>query len=292
MMIPNRLKTFLLLGLLTGMLASFGAYVGDQAGFISSLLLAGGLNFFLYFYSASFALRMFRARPLAASEYPQLHEIVRNLAQKMSIPMPEIWVMQLDKPNAFATGRNPKHASVAVTTGLAQLLDHDEIEGVLAHELSHVKNRDILIGTVATVMASAVGYLGNRARYMHASGQQPGSKQRNPFFTILFGSLLPLAALLVRLGVSRSREYAADESAAYITRKPLALAAALQKIHSYAKQHTLFNWAKAMVAPLFIVTPMVAPKFRSLFSTHPPVSERVRRLEEINKKMFKKNPNS
>ena len=278
----NALKTTLLLGLLTGFLLFVGQYFGGQNGMILALLFAGVMNFVSYFFSDKIALAMYRAQPVTREELPRVYQIVERLTQRVGIPMPKIYVIPNDSPNAFATGRNPSHASVAVTQGILNLLTDDEMEGVLAHELGHVRNRDILISSIAATIAGAITLAARMAMWGAMFGGYGGRDERNRgggiggLFMII---LAPIAAMLIQLAVSRSREYAADDTGAHLTGNPYALASALRKLDEYSRRVPL--QASPSTAHLFIVAPFLGVSglnLANLFSTHPPIAKRIERL--------------
>ncbi|MGA1998892.1 MAG: zinc metalloprotease HtpX [Terriglobales bacterium] len=278
----NALKTTLLLGLLTGFLLFVGQYFGGQNGMILALLFAGVMNFVSYFFSDKIALAMYRAQPVTRDDLPRVYQIVERLTQRVGIPMPKIYVIPNDSPNAFATGRNPSHASVAVTQGILNLLTDDEMEGVLAHELSHVRNRDILISSIAATIAGAITLAARMAMWGAMFGGYGGRDERNRgggiggLFMII---LAPIAAMLIQLAVSRSREYAADDTGAHLTGNPYALASALRKLDEYSRRVPLL--ASPSTAHLFIVQPFLGTSglnLANLFSTHPPIAKRIERL--------------
>jgi heat shock protein HtpX len=278
----NALKTTLLLGLLTGFLLFIGEYFGGQNGMIIALIFAGVMNFVSYFFSDKIALAMYRARPVTREELPRAYEIVERLTQRIGIPMPKIYVIPSDSPNAFATGRNPNHASVAVTQGILNLLNDEEMEGVLAHELGHVRNRDILISSIAATIAGAITFLARMAMWGAMFGGYGGRDDRNRgggIGSLFMVILAPIAALLIQMAVSRSREYAADATGAHLTGNPYALASALRKLDEYSRRVPLP--ASPSTAHLFIVQPflgMGGMNWANLFSTHPPIAKRIERL--------------
>ena len=268
----NFVKTTALLTLLTLTVMFAAAALGYDL--VTSIFFAFLFNFIMYFYSGSLAIRSTGAKPLADGQFPEVVEIITRLSKKENMPVPELFVIQSDQPNAFATGRNPKKAKVAVTTGIMSLLNQDELEGVLAHELSHIKNRDILVSSIAAMLASAVSFMsrmafwggGNRDRNMH------------PAFALIAFIAAPIASLIIRMAISRTREFGADATGAEISGNPLALASALEKIDRYSKVPMNVNPA---VSQLFISDPLKSFAGRGmgrLFSTHPPTSERVARL--------------
>lgn len=270
----NGIKTLFLLTLMTLLIVLVGDWVGGRDGMVYALVIAGLMNFVSYFFSDRIALAMYRAQPVTREQLPRVYDIVERLAQVMQIPMPKIFVIPTDSPNAFATGRNPSHASVAVTQGILNILDNDELEGVLAHELGHVRNRDILTSSIAATLAGAVTLL---ARWgMFFGGSDDRDRRGGGLGALLMLILAPLAALLIQLWVSRTREYEADSTGAHLTGNPHALARALQKLDAYSKRIPLV--ASPSTAHLFIVQPLVGVSLANLFSTHPPIYKRIERL--------------
>jgi len=276
----NILKTTLLLTGMTLLLMLAGRAFGGQRGMLMALAFAAVLNFVSYFFSDKIALATYRAQPVGRDDLPRVYNIVERLAQKESLPMPKVYLIPSDSPNAFATGRNPNHASVAVTQGILGLLTDDELEGVLAHELGHVRNRDILISSIAATLAGAITYLASIARWGMIFGGMRGSRDdRNGggIAAIAMIFLAPLAAMLIQLAVSRSREYGADDTGAHWTGNPYALASALAKIDAYSRQRPLV--ASPSTAHLFIIQPFLGGmSCGNLFSTHPPTAKRIERL--------------
>jgi heat shock protein HtpX len=275
----NTFKTALLLTAMTLLLLFIGRYFGGQNGMILALIFAAVMNFVSYFFSDRIALAMYRAQPVTREQLPRAYETVERLTQKIGIPMPKIYVIPTESPNAFATGRNPSHASVAVTHGILQLLNDEELEGVLAHELGHVNNRDILISSVAATLAGAVTMIANMGKWaMIFGGYGGGSRdRRGGGLTALFMLIVaPIAATLIQLAVSRSREYQADATGAHFTGNPYALASALQKLDAYSRR--LPMQATPSTAHLFIIQPFLGMSFANLFSTHPPIAKRIERL--------------
>ena len=277
----NTFKTALLLTGMTLFLVFVGQLLGGRRGMIWALIIAGVMNFVSYFFSDKIALAMYRAQPVTREQLPRVFNVVERLTQRIGLPMPKIYLIPSPSPNAFATGRNPKHASVAVTQGIMDLLDDEELEGVLAHELGHVRNRDILISSIAATLAGAVTVLARSAYWAslfggYGSSRDDRNRGSNPIVALLMMILAPFAAMLIQLAVSRSREYAADETGAKFTGNPYALARALQKLDAYSKRMPLV--ASPSTAHLFIVKPYVGDMFSSLFSTHPPIPKRVERL--------------
>lgn len=290
-MVFNQFKTFLLLAVLSGLLIMAGSLIGGQSGMKVALVIALLMNFISYFYSDKIVLSMYRARHLDEQEYKWIYDMVHELTQKMDIPMPKLWIIETRMANAFATGRNPKHASVVVTTGILDMLEPHELRGVLAHELGHVKNRDILISTIAATVATAISYLGSMARFASFFGSSDDRDRRsNPIALLFVIIFMPLAAMLVQMAISRSREYLADETGASYSKDPLALATALEKLHDYVHEEHLDERSdanKASTATLFIVNPFTVQGILALFSTHPPMQERVKRLRQMHDKLVK-----
>ena len=277
----NTIKTAFLLTAMTLFVLFVGDLIGGRNGMIYALIFAGVMNFVSYFFSDKIALAMYRAQPVTREELPRAYDVVERLTQRVGLPMPKIYVIPTDSPNAFATGRNPRHASVAVTQGILNLLSDEELEGVLAHELGHVRNRDILISSVAATLAGAVTMLARMGYYAELFGYGGGSDSRDRRGGALTGLLMlilaPFAAILIQLAVSRSREYAADETGAYFTGNPYALARALQKLDAYSKRTPMV--ASPSTAHLFIIQPLVGGDvLANLFSTHPPIYKRIERL--------------
>jgi len=275
----NTFKTAFLLTLLTLLLMFLGRAFGGQNGMILALVFAAIMNFVSYFFSDKIALAMYRAQPVTREELPRAYEVVERLTQKIGIPMPKIYVIPNDSPNAFATGRNPSHASVAVTQGILNLLNDEELEGVLAHELGHVNNRDILISSVAATVAGAITMLASMGRWAMFFGGMGDREDRRGggIGAILMLILAPIAATLIQLAVSRSREYQADASGAHYTGNPYALASALAKLDAYSRRVPM--QATPSTAHLFIIQPLLGGmSFGNLFSTHPPIAKRIERL--------------
>jgi heat shock protein HtpX len=269
----NNLKTAFLLTLLTLLAIGVGDYFGGQNGMIIGFLIAGVTNFISYFFSDKIALAMYRAQPVTREQLPRLYSVVERLTQKTGLPMPRLFVIPTESPNAFATGRNPRHASVAVTEGILRLLDDEELEGVLAHELGHVRNRDILTSSIAATLAGAITMLARMGFWFGLGGDSRDRDRSGGIFMLL---LAPLAAMLIQLWVSRTREYEADATGANITHNPYALARALQKLDAYSKRIPMA--ATPSTAHLFIVQPLFGMNIGNLFSTHPPIYKRIERL--------------
>jgi heat shock protein HtpX len=275
----NTFKTAFLLTALTLLLMFIGRVFGGQNGMLIALIFAAVMNFVSYFYSDKIALAMYRAQPVTREQLPRAFQIVERLTQKIGIPMPKMYVIPTDSPNAFATGRNPEHASVAMTQGILDLLNDEEMEGVLAHELGHVRNRDILISSIAATIAGAITYLAHMAQWgMMFGGYDRDRDDRGGggIAALAMIILAPVAAMLIQLAVSRSREYEADASGAHYTGNPYALASALAKLDAYSKR--LPMQATPSTAHLFIIQPFLGQSLMSLFSTHPPIAKRIERL--------------
>jgi heat shock protein HtpX len=273
------LKTTALMAAMAILLVFIGGALGGRTGMTFALIMAFGLNFFTYWYSDRVVLRMYKAREVTEAQAPELFGMVRTLASKAQVPMPRVYVIDQPQPNAFATGRNPKHAAVAVTTGIMRLLDRDELMGVLGHELSHIKNWDILIGTIAATFAAAISYLAYMAQWAMIFGGGDDDDGGNPFAAIVMMIVGPIAAMLIQLAISRSREYGADRGGAEVAGNPLYLAGALRKLHRASREIPM--QASPATSHLFIVNPLRGGKMAKLFSTHPPMEERVSRLEAM-----------
>lgn len=277
----NALKTTALLATLTVLFILAGGYFGGQEGMIIAFIIAAGMNFFSYFYSDKLALKMYRAQPVTRDQLPRAYAVVERMTQRIGIPMPKIYVIPTESPNAFATGRNPQHASVAVTHGILDLLNDEELEGVLAHELGHVKNRDILTSSVAATLAGAITILARMgfwaSMFTGYGGGSSDEREGGGLGALFMLILAPIAAMLIQLAVSRAREYQADATGAHITGNPYALASALEKLDAYSKRLPLP--ASPTNAHLFIVAPMISARdLAGLFSTHPPIPKRIERL--------------
>lgn len=279
----NTLKTTFLMAILTILLVLIGGAIGGKGGMTMAFLLAGGMNFFSYWFSDRIVLSMYGAQQIEEQDNPRFYGIVRTLAGRAGLPMPKVYIIQDDSPNAFATGRNPKHAAVAATTGIMRLLTDEELAGVMAHELGHVQNRDILISTLAATFAGAITYLAHMAQWgaMFGAGRNDDDEGGGIFGMLFMAILAPIAAMLVQMAISRSREFGADAAGAKISGNPLSLARALQKLELGSQQIPLH--ANAATAHMFIVTPLTGGGLMSLFSTHPPIPERVHRLEDISR---------
>lgn len=287
-----QIKTYAYLCILTGLFIYFGWYVGGWNGFISALFFSSLMNGFAYFYSDKMVLTLYRAQPLDNWNYGWIHTIVEDLCKTIGIPKPKLWLINNSAANAMATGRNPQNASVAITSGILDVVNQEELRGILAHELSHIKNRDILVNSLAATFATGIGYMSNifrtmgrRIEYEYDNQQRRG----NPLGRLLVAILLPFAALLIRLAVTRSREYLADETGSEYSHDPLALASALQKLEESKKAHRFnpFNPLVAATAHMFIINPFLPYGWRVLFSTHPPVALRIERLKKMHERMQK-----
>ncbi|MCF6291364.1 MAG: zinc metalloprotease HtpX [Desulfobacterales bacterium] len=273
----NTAKIFLLMAALSGLFMVAGQALGGQGGMVMALVMALGMNFFAYWFSDRMALKMSRARQVSNVEAPELHAMVDNLATRAGLPKPRVYIMPGDTPNAFATGRNPEHAAVAVTEGLLRLLNRDELEGVLAHELAHIKNRDILISSVAAVMAGAISYLATMAQWAMIFGGRGDDEEGGGLIgTIAMMIIAPIAAALIQMAISRSREYQADAVGAEISGKPHGLAGALKRLEEYNRKRPM--QVNPATAQMYIVNPLSGRSMSRLFSTHPPIRERIRRL--------------
>jgi heat shock protein HtpX len=279
----NSIKSVLLLGVLTGLLMLIGGLFGGKGGVVIAFLFAIVMNFGAYWFSDKIILRMYKAREVTENQAPEIYALVRNLALRASMPMPKVYIIPEDTPNAFATGRNEDHAVVAVTDGILRILSREELEGVLAHELTHIKNKDMLIGSIAATLAGAIVMLANMAQWAAIFGGASRDNEEeggsNIVGLILMAVLAPLAATLIQMAISRSREYLADEGGAKISGNPYGLAGALEKL-SRASQALPMD-ANPSTAHLFIVNPLTGRAFMNLFSTHPPIEERVARLRRM-----------
>jgi heat shock protein HtpX len=275
----NTFKTAALLTGLTLILVYGGAYLGGQSGMTIALIFALAMNAFTYWFSDKLVLKMYKAKEVNEAEAPELFSMVGRLAQKAGLPMPKVYIINQPQPNAFATGRNPAHAAVAVTTGIMKILTIEELEGVIGHELAHIKHRDILIGTVAATVAGAISFLAHMAQWAMIFGGRDDDEGGNPLVMIIMMIVTPIAAMLIQMAISRSREYEADAGGAKIAGNPHYLANALKKLH-IASQQIPFK-AQPATAHMFIVNPLTAKGLSKLFSTHPPMEERVARLEAM-----------
>ena len=289
----NTLKTAILLGLLTGILLVFGKLLGGNAGMVVALFMAAIMNFASWFFSDKIVLSMYGVRLLEPSAAPELHAMVQKLAAKAGIPKPRVGIAPMDVPNAFATGRNPEHGVVVVTPKIVELLDRDELEGVLAHEISHIKNRDTLIQAVAATIAGAITMLANMAQWFLIFGgsrnDEEGGGWAEMIGLLLMVVVAPIAAAIIQMAISRAREYKADETGGIISGKPEALASALKKLDDYAKRippELVKREVNPATSHLFIVNPLKGDFLAELFSTHPPTEKRIQRLLELARKLF------
>jgi len=278
----NQFKTFLLMLILTGIFILVGTAVGGKSGAIYAFVIAALMNFVMYWFSDKMVLRMYGAREVAQGDAPELYQVVGELVNKASLPMPKVYIMENETPNAFATGRNPEHAAVAVTSGIMRILSKDELMGVIGHELSHIQHRDILISTIAATMAGAISMLSYMARWGAIFGggrdDEEGGGGGNILVVLVVSIFASIAAMLIQMAISRSREYLADEGGAHLAH-PLSLARALGKLEM-ASQRVPME-ANPSTAHMFIVNPLRGGGVLSLFSTHPPIEERIARLEEM-----------
>jgi len=279
----NHFKTFLLMLVLTALFILVGTAIGGKSGAIYAFVFAALMNFFTYWFSDKIVLRMYGAREVSQSEAPELYGVVAELTSKASLPMPKVYIMENETPNAFATGRNPEHAAVAVTTGILKILSKEELMGVIGHELSHIRNRDILISTIAATIAGAISMLATMARWGAMFGgfrsdNEEGGRGGNILVVLLVSIFASIAAMLIQMAISRSREYMADEGGAHLAH-PHSLAKALEKLEVAAQRIPME--ANPSTAHMFIVNPLRGGGVLSLFSTHPPIEERIARLEEM-----------
>ena len=277
----NTLRTTFLLALLTVLLVMAGGAIGGRSGMTFALIMAGVMNFVSYWFSDRIVLAMYGAQEVSEAEQPQFYGMVRQLSLQAGIPMPRVYIIPSETPNAFATGRNPEHAAVAATTGILRILTRDELIGVMAHELSHVKHRDILISSIAATVAGAITYLAHMAQWaaIFGGGRDRDEEGGSGFGMIIMAIVAPIAAMLIQMAISRSREYEADRGGASVSGNPLYLASALRKLQMANQQIPMD--ANPATAHMFIVNPLTGGGIMSLFSTHPPLEERVRKLEEM-----------
>ena len=276
----NLMKTAILMAAITALFMLLGQMIGGQSGMMIALVVALGMNFFSYWFSDKLVLRMYNAQQVDETSAPQFYRMVAELAQKAELPMPKVYLIQEDAPNAFATGRNPEHAAVAATTGILRVLSERELRGVMAHELAHVRHRDILISTVSATMAGAISMLANFAMFF--GGRGGDGRSNNPIVGLLVMILAPLAASLIQMAISRAREFEADRGGAEISGDPQALAAALQKIQRYSQGVPMEAAERhPETAQMMIMNPLSAGGLRGLFSTHPSTEERVERLLQM-----------
>jgi len=277
----NNFKTVVLMVTLTLMLVFIGGFLGGKSGMTIALLMAFAMNFIAYWFSDKIVLKMYGAREVTEAEAPELYQVVAGLSQKANLPMPKVYIIDQEQPNAFATGRNPNKGAVAVTTGIMKILSREELEGVIAHELSHIKHRDILIGTIAATIAGAISYLAQMAQWAAIFGGGRNDEERggSPIVALVMMIVGPIAAMLVQMAISRSREYGADKGGALITGNPLYLAKALKKLELASQRIPMA--ANPATSHMFIVNPLSGGGLVKLFSTHPPIEERIERLEAM-----------
>jgi heat shock protein HtpX len=277
----NQLKTGLLLGLLTGLILIFGQVLGGNGGLIIAFVLAIGMNVGSYWFSDRIVLRMYKANEVSPSDAPKLHEIVDELSQQAGIPKPRVFIIPEKSPNAFATGRNPDHGVVAVTQGILEILSKEELKGVLGHELGHIRNRDILIQTVAATLAGVIMFISTMVRWAAIFGMGGDEEEGgNPVVAIVLSIIAPLAALFIQMAISRSREYLADQAGAQFAGNPDYLAGALEKMDAYSRKIPM-RAGDQSTAHMFIVNPFRGKNLANLFSTHPPIEERINRLRAM-----------
>jgi len=277
----NTLKVWLLMATLTVLLVLLGGYLGGSSGALIFFVIALGMNFFGYYYSDTMAIKMTKSYPVTPAEAPELHSIVRKLSERAGLPMPKVYITPSPQPNAFATGRNPEHSAVAVTEGILRLLNRQELEGVLAHELAHIKNRDVLVGTIAATMAGAITMMANMFQWAAIFGMGGSDEEGGGGLIggLAMAFLAPIAAMIIQMAISRSREYGADDSGAAIAGNPEGLASALLKLESAAQRVPMA--VNPATSHLFIVNPLSGASLQRLFSTHPPIADRVQRLRSM-----------
>ena len=283
-MLGNWLKTSILMAGIMALFGIIGGYLGGSSGMLMALIFAGGMNLFAYWFSDSMVLKMYNAQEVDETSAPQFYAMIRELAQRADLPMPHVYLIDEAQPNAFATGRNPEHAAVAATTGILHLLSARELRGVMAHELTHVRHRDILISTISATMAGAISALANFAMFF--GGRDSDGRRSNPIASIAVALLAPLAASLIQMAISRAREFEADRGGAEISGDPDALADALSKIDAYARGIRMPTADEhPATAQMMIISPLAGGGMAGLFSTHPPTEERVQRLRELGRGM-------
>jgi heat shock protein HtpX len=283
----NYVKTAVLLAMLTALFVFIGNLLGGRQGAVIALVIAGAMNFFSYWFSDKIVLKIYKARAVDEASAPELYSVVRELTVRAGLPMPKVYIMENETPNAFATGRNPSHAAVAVTSGIQKILTRDELRGVIGHELAHISNRDILISTLAATIAGAISYLAHMAYFASLFGGRDNDRGGNPFVLIAMMIVAPMAAMVIQMAISRSREYAADRLGAEYAGSAHALAGALRKLENFNKaapMRVVSEDISKATAHLFIVSPIFGGgggSMRKFFSTHPPMEERIRRLEAM-----------
>jgi heat shock protein HtpX len=277
----NSFKTVILMTVMMVLFILVGNLIGGESGMMLAFVISLAMNFGSYWFSDKIVLKMYRAQEVTREQYPQLYDSVENLATQAGLPVPKVYIMDNPTPNAFATGRNPEHSAVAVTTGIMKLLNKEELDGVIAHELTHVKNRDILVGTIAATLVGTITFIARMAGWaaMFSGGRNERDRE-NVFSDLALMIIAPIAALLIQMAISRSREYMADEGSAQISGKPLALASALNKLERGNELVPMTN-AGTSSAHMFVVNPLSGKSLMKLFSTHPPIEERIERLQEI-----------
>lgn len=276
----HRIKTFLLMFSLIIIFMFFGGMIAGENGVVMAFIFALAINFISYWNSDKLAIKMTKSKPLSESEAPKIYKIVRKLSQNAKLPMPDIYLTPSDQPNAFATGRNPKNAAIAVTKGLIKLLNKEELEGVIAHELAHVKNRDTLISTMAAVMAGALAFLARMGRFRMLFGGRRNNNRAGALLQLVAIIFAPLAAILIKMAISRSREYIADETGGKISGNPEGLASALEKMEAYSQRGQQIQINEA-AAHMFILNPLSSEGMAKLFSSHPPTKERIKKLRQL-----------
>ena len=279
----NTLKSLFLLALLSAVLVWVGGMIGGRSGAMVALIIAGVMNFVSYWWSDKIVLRMYKASEVGRDSAPELYSDIEELAMNAGLPMPKVYIIPEQSPNAFATGRDPNHSAVAFTEGIMRLLDRNELKGVIAHELAHIKNRDILIGSVAATIAGAISYIAYMAQFAAIFGGGDNRRGGGMIGLLAMAIIAPMAAMIVRMAISRTREFGADKTGAEICRNPLYLASALRKLHAGASRvpFRVSEQAAESTAHMMIVSPMIGGAFAKLFSTHPPMEERVARLERM-----------
>jgi len=277
----NGLKTTMLMALLTVLLVLAGGAIGGRGGMGFALIMAGVMNFGSYWFSDKIVLAMYGAQEVTEAEQPEFYGLVRQLAAQAGLPMPRVYIIPSETPNAFATGRNPDHAAVAATAGILRILTREELMGVMAHELSHVKNRDILVSSIAATFAGAITYLAHMAQWAAIFGGRDRDEEGGGFGLLIMAIVAPIAAMLIQMAISRSREFGADAGGAAISGTPLSLANALQKLEMANQRIPMA--ANSATAHMFIVNPLTGGGLMTLFSTHPPIPERVARLQEMSR---------
>lgn len=277
----NQLKTIALLGLLTGLMLAAGSLIGGRGGLTVALVFAGLMNFGAYFFSDKIVLMMYNAQEAKKTKYPKLHHIIEEVASRAGIPKPKVYILPTQTPNAFATGRSPSHASVAATEGILHLLNEEELRGVMAHEISHIKNRDILVVTIASTIAGVISYLAHMAQFAALfGGGRSNDEGQNPLGLLVLAILTPIIAMLLQMAISRSREYLADATGAKTIKDSKALASALKKLETGVKHYPMHMGSPA-TASLFIVNPFSGGLMMELLSTHPPMQKRIEKLNTM-----------